>query len=100
MPRTVFKLRRAGLICIGALCVLAGLGLVYALVRPGVLGRTSTVQLAIVAGLLVWPGLTFLLLRVDNVAIRRGRSGARRRGPARPLSGGTPEPGDRPRSAA
>ena len=96
MPRTVFRVRRAGLICIGALCVLAGLGLVYALVRPGVLGRTSTLQLALVAGLLVWPGLTYMLLRLDNVAIRRGRAVRPSRDETRTFD----DPEDRPRSAA
>lgn len=96
MPRTVFKLRRAGLICIGTLCVLAGLGLVYALVRPGVLGQTSTVQLALVAGLLVWPGLTYALLRADNVSIRRGRADRMTGAGVRPIE----DPEDRPRSAA
>ncbi|MFT5424350.1 MAG: hypothetical protein ACI89L_002145 [Phycisphaerales bacterium] len=96
MPRTVFRLRRAGLICIGALCLVAGLGLVYALVRPGVLGRTSTLQLALVAGLLVWPGLTYVLLRVDNVSIRRGRSVRLSKAKTYKID----EPEDRSRSAA
>lgn len=100
MPRTVVKLRRAGLFSIGALCVLAGLGFVYALVRPGVLGQISTIQLAMVAGLLVWPGLTYFLLRVDNLAIRRGRSVRGLRVTEESAQDGAPDAGTQPRSAA
>ncbi|MFG0306719.1 MAG: hypothetical protein ACF8Q5_10960 [Phycisphaerales bacterium JB040] len=76
MPRSVHRLRRVALLLIGLSCVLAGLALVYVLVRPGVLRSASTLQLALVAGLLVWPGVTLALLQLDN-ACGRGRSGGR-----------------------
>ena len=72
MPRTVWRMRRAGLLVIGMVCVLAGLGLVHTLVRPGVIGQLTTLQLWMVAGLLVCPWLTYALLRLDESARRRG----------------------------
>ena len=76
MPRTVVNFRRAGLLLIGLVCVLAGLGLVNMLVRPGVIGQLSTLQLWMIAGLLVWPWLTYVLLRVDDSVRKRAAAQA------------------------
>jgi|GEM_PF-2865506 len=77
MPRSVHKLRRVALLLIGLTCVLAGLGLVYVMVRPGVLRSASTLQLALVAGLLVWPGVTLALLHLDRASSGRRRESLR-----------------------
>ena len=75
MLRAAYRVRRAGLIACGVACVVGGLLLVWRVTRPDVMFGVGTLELAVVVGLLVLPGLTLGAMR-----LHRGARGPRGRG--------------------
>ncbi|HRQ73871.1 MAG TPA: hypothetical protein PLU35_12670 [Phycisphaerales bacterium] len=73
MSRLIRVGRRAGVVTVTACSVLAGLGLVFHLVKPDVLPRVDTTSLAGVLAMLVLPCATLGALGIDRAAVKRER---------------------------
>ncbi|MEL6739884.1 MAG: hypothetical protein AAFP26_04450, partial [Planctomycetota bacterium] len=69
-------LRRGGVVLAGVVSGLVGLVMLLGVVTPDGVHRVTTAQLGLVAALLVLPGLTALLWRMDRVIVGRERLGA------------------------
>ncbi len=67
------QFRRGLLICIGCGCVLLGLTMMVTLVRPEMLMKLSTVELASIVGFVVFPAATLFAVRYDRSVVRRLR---------------------------
>ena len=76
MHRVLLWLRRGGVVLAGVVSGLVGLVMLLGVVTPDGVHRVTTAQLGLVAALLVLPGLTALLWRMDRVLVGRERPGA------------------------
>ncbi|MEM7629609.1 MAG: hypothetical protein AAF356_09355 [Planctomycetota bacterium] len=76
MHRVLLWLRRGGVVLAGVVSGLVGLVMLLGVVTPDGVHRVTTAQLGLVAALLVLPGLTALLWRMDRVIVGRERLGA------------------------
>lgn len=66
MSRLVRSARKGGLVLAGVGSILAGVALVNALIRPGVIDSVGTATLAAILALLLLPAVAFVAIRVER----------------------------------